>query len=537
MRVADLLTRLPGDLEWLVLFRLAALRPHCDEETMREMFALPPGLSLGDWEFAVLTSAGPCVAGDRGVSGLRGGSPSMGRVHAALLAGQDLETADCVGLGSEPPRPPVLLVLRGGEASALFAAEPDPGGYELLRAVGVRYLGGETRAGGFQARYAHSLGPHLRAGARADFARTDHCNRFFFRHGVLDASLQQGLERALRSRVAEAAALASAAAGRLAERPGLPMQALLPSGARRSFGDVVPAALLLRAVPSRMLRDWVEARRQGDLWPFHSGGVATAVDSCLVMLGTGADERALRALESYACDGGYRAQSPDLPRDAGNEHWGGVDPATTFLAHALRGTVPPDLPRTGLFFANPYLVDWARSLAPGAGPDLAEELLAGRNEDFSFGGFDLALSTALAILALAALGRAGRTAALAQLRLAGFAEPSGLQPPSMPFCSTRRVDASGPAVEALRWLDPPPPLAWADGQPYAVTFYRDGHRVIGTALAALALAVECDPSVDDVRPPGGPRVARRLDWVQTGIGSFRSPSSKGPVQPSATGTS
>ena len=93
--------------------------------------------------------------------------------------------------------------------------------------------------------------------------------------------------------------------------------------------------------------------------------------------------------------------------------------------------------RSGRYFANPYLVDWALARALEGDESaqelrdrLAGEILASMNEDHSFGLFDVPMSSAFAILSLAALGRRDRTLLLAQLRLMDFMErgrhlPSG----------------------------------------------------------------------------------------------------------------
>ena len=96
--------------------------------------------------------------------------------------------------------------------------------------------------------------------------------------------------------------------------------------------------------------------------------------------------------------------------------------------------------RSGLHFANPYLVDWAHACAlekdetaQGLRDLLAAEILASMNDDHSFGLFDVPTSSVFAILSLAALRRRGRTLRIAQLRLLDFVDPDVTFPPGTPF--------------------------------------------------------------------------------------------------------
>src|SRR6185437_1801638 len=139
-----------------------------------------------------------------------------------------------------------------------------------------------------------------------------------------------------------------------------------------------------------------------------------------------------------------------------------------------------------LYFANPYLTDWAfaEAIRFDASADelkarLLDELLASSNEDFSFGQYDVPLSTSLAILTMGALGSRGRTMRMAQLRLLEMIESSGTWPESTPFYSTCLLKAPVP---------PSSQLIEVNGSSYELSLYRDKHRMIGTALAAEALA-------------------------------------------------
>ena len=157
------------------------------------------------------------------------------------------------------------------------------------------------------------------------------------------------------------------------------------------------------------------------------------------------DPEGVEELEAFA-DGGEDTIPTSRPTrgsrgDRGDEHRGQPDYATTCLIRALRRDAGLDAKtsvehlesgfrsRSGRYFANPYLVDWAlaRALegdesAQDLRDRLADEILASMNDDRSFGLFDVPMSSAFAILSLAALGRHDRTLLLAQLRLMDFME-------------------------------------------------------------------------------------------------------------------
>lgn len=545
--LSAILDRLDGGLEWMVLFRLAPLRRLCDDATLRAMFFLPETIHPADHDVVVLTARGRLLAGpdgllaveEAGVPAPAPGAPSLADVHAARLALVDVEGADCLGLGCAEGHPPVLLhaVIEAGEAAAtaVLADEPDGHAYELLPAAGLRYLGGEWRDGLFVARYRNRLPMHVLSGRLAGFARTHNCNLFFLRHCRLDADLEAGLASAAEKRIAHGRALAVAAvqkAALAARTTSQPMTCLPPPpDAPEPYGDLVPLGFLgraLKAAPAdllglvndrspitaaAMLLDrHLDSRRQDGLWAFHGGRLVTSTDSALVLLGR-QDRDAVAALDRFADGrGGYvpqlwttaeAAQRPGfMPQTDENRHWCQADLGTTLLVRALRreAGLPAQTPlamleaemptRGGLYFANPFFLDWLTALAiadePEAAPlrdRLAAEIQAAANPDLSFGRYDVAFSTACAALALAALGRRGRLLRGIQLRLLELADASGRWPAPCPFYSTFRSD--GPPASAV--------TGRAGGHVrvgdewHEVSLYEDTHRHIMTAVAALAL--------------------------------------------------
>ena len=288
------------------------------------------------------------------------------------------------------------------------------------------------------------------------------------------------------------------------------------------YGDLVPLGFLLSALeiceestcaePRASLRQYVHERKQDSLWSFHTRRLVTATDSALVLQGL-FDPIAMEELERFAdgCGGYYpqlwsvTKQPGRMTIDDGNRHWCQSDFATTCLVRGLRadagfGCVTPlenleanfDT-RSGLYFANPFLVDWALAKAiasdPCAAPlraRLTSEILAAMNLDYSFGTYDLALSSSLAILALAAVGYRGQLLRLAQLRLLEFVQSSiDLWPISTPFYSTFLVQEAAKRVSHMQMLE-------VNGNWYDLSFYLDTYRIISVSLAALALGQSCN---------------------------------------------
>jgi hypothetical protein len=516
----------------MVLFRMAVVRQF-GEAVIRRMFHLPPDIALAGVEYVVLTSAGRFVAKadelvcaeEQPAIELPAQSVTLAQRYARQLAAVECDNADCIGLGEKPPFAPVLLHVRFdnevGQATALFHAEPSREHYELLPSVGVSYQGGELRDGFFVATFLHRLGTHVAAGELADFSRTGNCNEFFLRHGDIDQDLEIGLIRASGDRIGAAALRANSGARRLADRACRETLAMSceppPPEEPYPYGDLVPLGFLLRSLGGEHagLRQKLLDSSKDRLWAFETGRLTTATDSALVLEGLDAPA-SVEALSRYADGhGAYYPQLAGPERDATHmaatpetAHWCQPDFATTCLIRALRNRarLSEQTPleyieahfdaRAGLFFANPYLTDWcvAQALRGDRAAEelrqrLASEILASANPDGSFGRFDVAVSTSFAILALASCGYRGRRLRVAQLRLLEFEEAGGFWPDSRPFYSSLLLTE----LQARAGLAPDgreikPGIVASNSQLYELTFYRDTHRIIGTAGAALALA-------------------------------------------------
>ncbi len=563
MLVSKILHLLPASLDWMVLFNLSAIRNLTEDATVKEMFFLSTDTKLDLYSHAILTSQGGFLAPCEGsalidsssnlVSSIGNTETSLHERFSSQVSMFSVDEADCLGMGEKSPFPPVLLHLKisseYGEAKAIFEGKPSQKDYELLRAVGVKFLGGHQEGSYYIAEFRNRLPVHIHAGILAHFSRTGNCNLFFLQHGNIDSQLKQGLIKASESRVTWGKNLCFQKAAQLGDEACDNSMAMTcqPPLSVKSFplGDLVPLGFVLKALNAATdssiltIRQKVESfllnKRQDGLWSFDTDGLITSTDSVLVLQGFNQPE-SVEALEIFAEDcGSYHPHPPHtycpqlssedeqpgkmLVNDR-NRHWCQADYATTCLVKALRKeaglttkTTTNDLAggfetRSGLFFANPYLVDWALASALNKDESATElkqkllgEILASINDDYSFGVYDVALSTAFAILSLAILGCRGRILRLAQLRLLEFIDSQANLPLCTPFYSTLAIDHKLiPPNQFLRLLrsDHRKQLAQINDQYHGISYYDDSHRMITTAVAALALAQKCDPNVCDV---------------------------------------
>lgn len=581
MRVSQILNTLPRDLEWMVLFNLEAVRQITTADTVRAMYHLPPDLALEPYSHVVLTSLGRFVApmtGQQLVEPTSGQSlsapttePTLAHRFARQLALFSVDTADCLGLGEIEDHHPVLLhiVIQAGvgQAQAVFDRPPSTDHYELLPAVGVKFLGGTQQPHHYLAQFQNRLPVHIHAGMLSHFSRTAHCNVFFLRHGDIDATLEAGLLQAAQGRLTwghqRSVEALSTLAQAACDQP-LPMLCQPPYPERPfAYGDLVPLGFVLRSLKAarpeqerlprahsasdaadlagaaaltatiERLQTHLRHHRQGSLWAFHQGRLVTATDAALVLQGleTADLAPALTALQPLMTDtGGYVPQlwaadrQPErMAIDDSCRHWCQPDYATTALIASLQARLGHSTDalkeylaqgfenRSGLYFANPYLVDWVLAQALQGNPEatalrsqLQAEVLASMNPDYSFGQYDVALSTALAIVTLQTLGDRSRAGLAAQLRLLELIESDGRWPLATPFYSSLRLDtAIAPgalAQQSLMQAFAPSPVP---GQPaqrqlraiavdgatqyHSISLYLDVHRLIATAVAALAL--------------------------------------------------
>ena len=542
MTVLSILDALPAQLEWVVLFRLSALRLWADDSQMKAMFRLPGDLDLQPVDYVILSSRGRFLAmieegplrlvSEQGLQEFsRDGDPLLER-RRNLFDLFDANSADCLGFAGTTYPAPVLLHLRviddEGYARAVFYQEPSRRNYELLRAIGVEYIDGRSTPDGFIASFRNRLAVHFHAGSMAGYSRAANCNQFFFNHGEIDAKVESGLLQAARARIGWAKEKGLGACRELAWNACTAQLAMTcqppPPRERHAYGDLVPLGFLLHALARHApndgaraaLREKLMSSRKGLLWPFHSRKLVTATDSALVLQGL-QERQSTEALEIFS--DGFGAYYPQLwsqTKEPGRMaitparvHWCQPDFATTCLVRALRAQagLASSTPlgyleqrfetRSGLYFANPYFMDWALASAISQDEDAAylrrhlrDEILDSMNPDYSFGSYDLALSTSFAILALAQLGCRGRMLLLAQLRLLEMMDAeSGMWPECTPFYSTERALRAPDVVPC----DEKAQTILVNDAWHELTLYVDSHRIVSTAVAVMALGEACDP--------------------------------------------
>lgn len=551
MMLDQVLQQLPGELDWMVVFDRDRLSRWSDAAEQRAMFHLPDDTSLDAVSAVVLSSVGKSLLRDGVLDWLIADAPavsqSLAERYQPVLAPLTLDAAHCIGVGKLPGMPTVAMrVVIGddgfGDGEAVFAESPSRDGYGWLKGAGVDWLGTEALpSGGYRVRFRNHLPTHLRNGVLAGYSRTQHCNRFFLQHGRLDAPLAAGLQLAARARLSDGLPqirerLCNAVSAVCAS--GVAMQTRPPPGeAPGAMGDLVPLGLALAALrtagdgaavqTARAAAERALAAGQQDaLWPFQSGGLVTATDSALVLQGVDSAE-SLRALEwfRYTADGGYVPQLWGPVRTARRMAWAAdvalwcqPDLGTSALISGLhlRAGQPPSLraeslaagwaQRGALYFANPYLLDWAIGTALAGAPGdaaadcrrrLAAELLASQRDDHSFGGYDRPLSTALAIVTLHRLGWRGDALRLAQLQLLdALLTPTTATVAATPFYSALRrptdTDCT-PAQAFWRALaDRHDNRAVIADERYDLTFYEDIAGLVETAFAWQAMACDAD---------------------------------------------
>ncbi len=567
MQISNILNLLPQSLEWMVLFNLEKVRAIAGNETTCAMFYLPETLDLNLFSHVVLTSDGRLVAtlSENSLvdpfSGNLLEKPPQGKTLAHQFADRlslfAINEADCIGLGEIEGFSPVLLHLilhdREGHATAIFDHPPDQRHYELLRAVGVRFVEGKSQDGYYLAQFRNRLPIHIHAGILSHFERTGNCNLFFLQHGLIDPPLEKGLLEAGSRRISWVKSQAIAWLQKLTEealQSSLCMTCVPPHPEQPfPYGDLVPLGFVLRslrdaqmAASHTRLTAYIMSQQQDSLWAFHQKRLITATDSALVMQGLTEDLSATyKALERFSDGQGYypqlwaeASQPHSMVKDPSCTHWCQTDFATTAMVRALHlsNRMEPKTPisyltsrfseRSGLYFANPYLVDYYLAIAIQEDTveaqvmrqQLLQEVLSSRNQDFSFGYFDIPLSTALAILTIAALGSQGRIMRASQIRLLDYLEASGSFPSSIPFYSSLRLGNDEQSQLKLKMMQlnlfsNTRKLSQVQqiGEEYhSISLYVDNYKMISTALAVSALHTSCNTEIYDIDtlPPRNP---------------------------------
>ena len=129
---------------------------------------------------------------------------------------------------------------------------------------------------------------------------------------------------------------------------------------------------------------------------------------------------------------------------------------------------------------------------------LKNEILVSINEDYSFGNFDVATSTAFAILALNELGFTDRVLALSQLKMLDYFSDEII---STPFYSTLKLDQNkfSPAqITAMIFADRGKQIIDIEDEYYSISLYEDRVGIIRNSVMSMALSVKSNPQNNDV---------------------------------------
>ncbi|MCB9365507.1 MAG: hypothetical protein H6587_13120 [Flavobacteriales bacterium] len=534
MIIDKILHTLPSSIEWMVLFDVDVFRNIAGDETFKEMYFINKSTDLNKYNYVILSAAGRYLTESNTDILIHGetleelsfdSKSYLFQEYKDYLSSLNYNEAHCLAVANIGRYGKVVLFIEiannVANAKAVFDKKPSKEYYEYLQAIGVSYYGGDFIGGKFIAYYLNKIPIHIHSGILNHFTRTDNCNIFFFNHGNIDQMLFEGLYTAYFKRKEWMQTKLEKKLTEIAEKSlheKVAMDWLPPSGPSVfPFGDVVPLGFLnfgLGFSSQNELNEKIKIRLYKEqvrgLWPFESNDLETSIDSALVLLGL-KDEKAIKELSRFW--NGIFGYMPQLASENPSEgqmqyveekkHWCQVDLAITCLIYSqqkeagLATMIETEnfilnsfYKRAGLYFANPYMVDWfyAKALKHiSKSTDLKEQLindiLSSLNTDYSVGKFDKALSSAFAVLALTELGYKGHAIAALQLYIINnFDNEAGT---NIPFYSSLLL----PSEQAFEGR-----LVIIDKQKVQVSFHKDTHDAIFTSICYAALKVESDSS-------------------------------------------
>lgn len=557
MSAEFILKSMPASTEWLVLFRLNKIREVADDGTVKAMFFLPDGLILDEYSFVILSSEGTMMLKNETTElydvthqrvYIGEFSESIFDEYQNDVTASSFQNPDCIGLGSRPPSEPVIVIMKieNGlvDAETFLISKPDFKNYELLKSIGVTFVGSEFVNGRSRVRFQNKLPSHIHSGILAHFKRTDNCNQFFFNHCNINEQLEKGLINSTLNKINHGREDAFNRVCEFAKSISDEVESLTccpPAPAKEfRYGDIVPYGFVLAAISPKYNNDFLshlpirenvmkylnEVSNAG-LWSYDRKGIVTATDSAFVLLGYYKPQSVL-ALERFSDgNGGYYPQlfsdtvgEHQMKMDNSNSHWCKTDIGTTYLVAALRSNA--ELPETtgnefyertfehrgSLFFANPYMTDYFLAMALSCRDNqvckvlrekLKNEIICSMNEDYSFGKFDVPLSSAFAILALSELGFNNRVLSLCQLKLSGMLKDDTDN--MIPFYSTLKIDKqkfSPMKITSMIFADGRKQIIERDGHYFAVSLYKDKPGIITTSVVSMALSVKSNPNINDI---------------------------------------
>lgn len=535
--VKYIVEKLPNNLEWMVMFRIRSIQRFADNQTIINMYFLNQDTPIDQYDFVILTSKGRFLYKHKNKTFTHGETllkhqfdrNGLYEVYSEKFdLFDDIDRADSLATGVYPEYGQVVLHIHFDKnvaiAKSVFNHPPIEKYYDYLQAVGIKYISGKYIDDQFLATYENKLSKHISSGILADFSRTDNCNLFFFLHGNINSVLAEGLLQAGKKRMEFEKNKLSQELKKLAIKSmntQLKMEVLQPFG-EPSFemGDVVPKGFMYGAISqyfqddsiSKEYRESLEMDKLRGLWSFEKDDLETSIDSAIVIMNT-YDESATSLLKKFE-DQKTKAYLPQtdaiLPKEGDmqyvpeKDHWCQPDISISALILNLQKSHGLNVEdkliqfvnqnfkkRSGLYFANPYFVDWlyakGLSVSDATGDiktQLKEEILCSVNNDFSLGTFDRVFSTACGILALQELGCDSNLIFALQLYvLNNYANPTESNP--IPFYSSLITNTNQKGRTCI-----------VNNKKLSIYLYKDLHKMMYLPIVAMSLNIPTEVTID-----------------------------------------
>lgn len=342
-----------------------------------------------------------------------------------------------------------------GNAQAIFSVLPSTKNYDLLETIGVFYHGYTKIGEYYHLNFTNDIQTHVEAGQLMNFTHTQMCIEFFINGAELAPNSEVSLRKVIRSRAEVSALLGANYLSDRIMRDDLSISPIIAKnismGTYTYFGNVAPYGIVAKALAQwhlnySLLQAWLIDHQQYGLWGYHSGFVNTsvvtsgtndtaevdAIDSCLVFEGL-FNASSIQLLDMYRRpSGGFLAQLNDtegpysMNSSAQIWFWCQEDYGVTASAYYFLNNISLSNSstleylknnfheRASMWLANPYYIEYltARALKNQSGTDsylqnITQKIVNETNPDGTWGHFDKALSTALAVLTLKELNYTG----------------------------------------------------------------------------------------------------------------------------------
>ncbi|MFX1293743.1 MAG: hypothetical protein ACFFD2_02620 [Promethearchaeota archaeon] len=398
-----------------------------------------------------------------------------------------------------------------GNGIAVFEEPISTYRYELLEAVGVKYLKMEQVLNYYYVYYTNTISVHIDSGIMNNFTSTQHCVNFFLYGGILNELLETSLRRKIRLYASNAATKGINYVYQDVESRTLTDSPIIVTNMSSNVtfwkGNIAPYGLVLRVLKDykknyTKLENYLVQSQTDNLWPYHSGYISTSIDSSLVFEGI-LNQTSINLTKTFMKNsGGFLGQlnDTDSPYSMNStpqvEFWCQEDYGTTAACYYFLDQITEANQttlaylkdhfddRSSLWIANPYFIDYltARAIYNQSGTEelcinLTKNILSQRILNGTWGSFDTALSTAFAILALEALNYSGYEVDYARYKLTLMQNPDGSWNSSNIFYWALYLGENSSSSENL----------YVNGNYYEYFLCEDRDPIITTSVVLLAL--------------------------------------------------